>query len=179
MRFAAGFLLLIALVSGVSGQLTAVELPHSLVTLNGECSCRMPACPERQSQYVSNEHNGLEMSYEAYLAEDNQHSIYMLLIATYQSGINSVAPEANLEGFLNGMLGYHPDNQLIEARYEPMAGRHAMAFVLRNGDRHFRGHVLIDERKLFLLAVESPQPQHAAERYEAFAKSFQLLTASR
>lgn len=175
MRVAARFLLTIALLTGLTHQLSAAELPHKLVTLHGDCTCRMPATPERQSQLVSNEETGLEMSYEAYLSESARNEIYMLLIASYESGIDSISPEANLEGFLNGMLGYHPDNRLEEARYEPMAGRHAMAFVLKNRDRVFRGHVLLDARKLYLLALESDQLLDSVSNYQLFAESFQLL----
>jgi hypothetical protein len=178
MRAAAAFLLTVALLTGISGQLLAVELPHVLVTLHGDCRCRMPSTPERQSQYVSNEQTGLEMSYEAYMAEDPKSSIFMLLIASYTSGIDAITPEANLEGFLNGMLGYHPDNQLEEARYEPLAGRHAMAFLLRNRDRLFRGHVLLEGRKLYLLAMESESDRQLESDYVAFSESFELLEAS-
>lgn len=178
MRIAAGFLLSIALLTGISGQLMAVELPHVLVTLHGDCTCRMPTTPERQSQFISNEQTGLEMSYEAYMSEDDRNSIFMLLIATYTSGINPVAPEANLEGFLNGMLGYHPDNILEEARYEPMAGRHAMAFILKNRDRTFRGHVLLEDQKLYLLAMESAAGKDSPQDYQAFADSFQLYASA-
>ena len=157
---------------------STAPLRHTLVTLHGDCQLQMPSTPERRSQLVSREESGLQMEYEAYLADDGRDRIYMLLIATYASGMDPVRPEANMEGFLNGMLGYHEDNELLDARFEPLAGRQAMSFLVKNQNRHFCGHVLVEGQKLYLLAIEGPAHESLQSTYKDYAQSFSLIDSS-
>lgn len=152
-----------------------LQLSHTLISLNGDCRLQMPSTPERKSQIISKEDVGLQMEYEAYLADDGDDRVYLLLIATYASGMDPVRPETNLEGFLNGMLGYHAQNELVEAHFEPLAGRQAMAFAVKNQSRYFQGHVLVDGQKLYLIAVEGVSGEDLQVRYQTYAQSFSLL----
>jgi len=175
MQHCALLLIISALVAALVAPLRADPLTHTCTTYRGECRVGMPQLPQRMTQIVSRPEERLEMEYESYVAEDSAGQVYLLLIAGYAEGIDAMRPEANLEGFLNGMVGFHEANRLSKAWFEAVAGRKGMGFIIENDDRRFCGHVLISGQKVYLLALESPENFPQNEYYQRFLASFEWL----
>lgn len=175
MQYCALLLIVCALVGALVAPLRADPLLHTCKTYRGECRVNMPQMPQRMTQIVSRPEERLDMEYESYLAEDSAGQVYLLMIAGYAQGIDAIRPDANLEGFLNGMVGFHEGNRLSKAWFEAVAGRRGMGFIMENGDRRFCGHVLISGQKVYLLALESPLSLPQSEYYDKFLSSFEWL----
>jgi len=139
---------------------------------SGSCSCLMPSIPEHVSEKIKMPDSQYELKYDAYIADHNKSSVYMLLVAQYPEHVDQSYAQASLEGFLNGILSYNPANQLIFADLTLVNGQEALDFFIRAGAVYFRGRAMLIKNSLYLMAMECEAPSYDESLYNSFVSSF-------
>jgi hypothetical protein len=147
---------------------------HDFHTSSGACSVRLPSVPEHVSEKIRMPDSQYELKYDAYIADYNQNSVYMLLVAQYPEHVDQSYAQASLEGFLNGILSYNPANQLIFADLTLVNGHEALDFFIRAGAVYFRGRAMLIKNSLYLMAMECDAPSYDESLYTQFITSFLL-----
>jgi hypothetical protein len=141
---------------------------------SGSCGCKMPSVPEHVSEKFKMPDSPHELKYDAYIADHNKNSVYMLLVAQYPEHVDQSYAQASLEGFLNGILSYNPANQLIFADLTLVNGHEALDFFIRAGAVYFRGRAMLIKNSLYLMAMECEAPSYDEAQYNHFISSFLL-----
>jgi len=142
-------------------------------TKGGECSIIFPATPAliQQSLKVA---EGQYLTYDMYLAPQEDRGIFMLLVATYPFPLSGGHEIAGLEGLLKGIVGHNPDNKLIFANLIEHAGYPAMNFLVKSLSNYFRGYAVMIGNKLFLIAMEGRKSEMDEKIFTKFLESFHL-----
>lgn len=140
----------------------------------GACSVSLPSAPEHVSEKITMPDSNYELRYDAYIADHNQSSVYMLLVAQYPEYVEESYAQSSLEGFLNGILSYNPANQLIFADLTLVNGHEALDFFIRAGAVYFRGRAMLIKNSLYLMAMECEAPAYDESIYNNFVSSFNL-----
>jgi len=138
-----------------------------------KCSISFPGKPSfmRQSIKVA---EGKDLNYDVYLMPFDNKGVFMFLIATYPVAISDQHQTAGLEGLLRGLVGRHPDNQLIFASLSEHVGHPSMNFLIHSVSNYLRGHAIMAGNKLFLIAMEGKKDGIDEKVFDRFVKSFQL-----
>ncbi len=144
---------------------------HSVV---GKCTLMFPTAPEHISEKMSVPEEGYELKYDAYIASQDQKSVYMLLIAQYPEFVDQSLAQASLEGFLNGILANNPGNQLLFADMLLVDGKPALDFFIRTGGVYFKGRAIMVNNQLYLIAMECAVQNYDEGRYNYFVSSFKF-----
>jgi hypothetical protein len=114
------------------------------------------------------------LRYDVYLAPINERAICLLLVATYPRPLAAGHEMAGLEGLLKGIMGHHPDNQLVFAKGIKALGSPAIDFLIQSGTNYFRGRALMKGSKLYLLAIEGRKGEQSEEQFQSYFQSFQI-----
>lgn len=140
----------------------------------GSCSVSLPSAPEHVTEKITMPDSNYELRYDAYIADYNQNSVFMLLVAQYPDYVDQSYAQSSLEGFLNGILSYNPANQLIFADLTLVNGNEALDFFIRAGAVYFRGRAMLIKNSLYLMAMECEAPAYDEATYTNFVTSFNL-----
>lgn len=142
---------------------------------SGDCQISFPVIPQMVEQKLKVDNDGSEMHYDVYLAPYSEHAICLLLVAEYPKPLMPGSEMLGLEGLLKGILNQHPDNKLVFAKMGKFQGYPAINFLIQSGEHFFRGHAVMANSKLFMIAMEGVQKHFEESIFQKFLKSFQLL----
>jgi hypothetical protein len=141
----------------------------------GRCRVKFPSNPEHVSQKLTTPEIGYDMRYDAYISALDKQTVFMLLVAQYPEYVDQTYAQLSLEAFLNGILTYNPDNQLIFADLLLVNGHEALDFFIRAGGVYFKGRALMVKNSLYLIAMECDVQIYDEQNYNQFVNSFQLV----
>jgi len=141
---------------------------------NGECQISFPTNPQLIQQSLPIADGQFRLNYDVYIAPFEDRGVFLLLIATYPMPLSGGHEVAGLEGLLKGILGHHPDNQLIFADLVENSGYPAINFLVQSGKSYFRGQALMVGNKLYLIAMEGLKGQLDEKVFGRFLDSFEL-----
>ncbi|MBI2743338.1 MAG: hypothetical protein HYX48_05420 [Chlamydiales bacterium] len=146
---------------------------HSTI---GSCSMLFPRSPEHVSEKMSDGNKeGFDLKYDAYIANVDKKSVFMLLIAQYPDFVDESYAQISLESFLNGLLSHNPANQLIFADLVLVGGREALDFFIRTGSVFFKGRAMMVKNSLYLMAMECEMQHYDEADFDQFINSFKLV----
>lgn len=146
-----------------------------IYTKSGECRIDFPVVPQLMQQSLKLSESGHRLNYDVYLAPFENKGVFLLLIATYPLPLTEGHEIAGLDGLLKGIIGHHPDNQLMFAKQTELHGHPSLDFLVQNGTSYFRGHALMVGNKLFLIAMEGKKETLDEAVFSRYIRSFQLL----
>jgi len=141
----------------------------------GDCKISFPSLPQMFQQSFKVDEAGKRLTYDIYLAPYQDRGVCMLLIAQYPMPLTGGHEIAGLEGLLKGIVGQHPENQLMFAELIDLHGFPALTFLVQNGKNYFRGQAFMVGNKLYLVAMEGGKQNFEEAIFQRFLKSFQLL----
>lgn len=142
---------------------------------SGDCTIAFPSQPTLVQQSLQLSESKQKLYYDIYLAPFGSQGVFMLLIATYPNPLAGGHEIAGLEGLLKGIVGHHPDNQLIFADLLQYAEHPALTFLVQSTANYFRGQAFMVGNKLYLIAMEGKKSSLNEEMFKKFLESFQLL----
>jgi hypothetical protein len=146
----------------------------SVQARSGDCQIAFPVMPQMVQQKLKVDQDGSEMHYDVYLAPYSEHAICLLLVAQYPKPLTPGSETLGLEGLLKGILNQHPDNKLVFAKLVNFEGYPAINFLVQSGEHFFRGHAVMANNKLFMIAIEGAQKHFEESIFQKFLKSFHL-----
>ena len=82
-----------------------------------------------------------------------------------------------LQGLLKGIIGQHPENQLVFAEMIQIQGFPALNFMVESGKNFFRGQAVMVGGKLYLIAMEGVKLRFEESTFQRFLQSFQLISS--
>ena len=141
----------------------------------GDCKISFPTLPQMFQQSFKVDDAGKKLTYDIYLAPYQDRGVCMLLIAQYPIALPGGHEVAGLEGLLKGIVGQHPDNQLIFAELIDIRGFPALTFLVQSGKIYFRGQAFMVGNKLYMIAMEGGKQHFDEPIFQRFLKSFELL----
>ncbi len=141
----------------------------------GRCRVKFPSSPEHVSQKLTTPEIGYDMRYDAYISSLDKQTVFMLLVAQYPEHVDQTYAQLSLEAFLNGILTYNPENQLIFADLLLVNGHEALDFFIRAGGVYFKGRAMMIKNSLYLIAMECDVQIYDELNYNKFVESFQLV----
>lgn len=145
-------------------------------SVTGKCRVSFPQAPEHVKQNMTLEEDEYDMQYDVYVAaEQNKHSVFMVLIAQYPPYVNESNAELSLECFLNGILTQHPNNQLVFADLIDVQGHKGMDFFIKTKGVFFKGRAVMAGNSLYLVAMECEEAHYKDHKFNYFINSFQLV----
>lgn len=142
----------------------------------GRCQVSFPSAPEHVSQRLTTPEIGYDLKYDAYISSMDKQTVFMLLVAQYPEYVDQTYAQMSLEAFLNGILTYNPENQLIFADLLLVNGNEALDFFIRAGGVYFKGRAIMVKNSLYLMAMECDVKQYDEQNYNKFIDSFKLVT---
>jgi hypothetical protein len=145
---------------------------HSAV---GRCRVSFPSAPEHVSQRLTTPEIGYDLKYDAYISSLDKKTVFMLLVAQYPDYVDQTYAQMSLEAFLNGILTYNPENQLIFADLLLVNGHEALDFFIRAGGVYFKGRAIMVKNSLYLMAMECDVKLYDEQNYNKFVDSFKLV----
>ena len=123
---------------------------------------------------MSDGQEGFDLKYDAYIANIEKKTVFMLLIAQYPDFVDETYAQISLESFLNGLLSHNPANQLIFADLVLVGGREALDFFIRTGSVFFKGRAMMVKNSLYLMAMECEMQHYDETDFNQFINSFKL-----
>ncbi len=141
----------------------------------GKCRVSFPSNPEHVSQKLTTPEIGYDLRYDAYISSLDKQTVFMLLVAQYPDYVDQTYAQMSLEAFLNGILTYNPENQLIFADLLLVNGHEALDFFIRAGGVYFKGRALMVKNSLYLIAMECDVQIYDETNYNKFVDSFKLV----
>ncbi len=144
---------------------------HSIA---GRCKVQFPTNPEHVTQRLTTPEIGYDLRYDAYISPLDTQTVFMLLVAQYPDHVDQTYAQMSLEAFLNGILTYNPENQLIFADLLLVGGHEALDFFIRAGSVYFKGRAIMVKNSLYLVAMECDVQIYDEQNYNKFVDSFQL-----
>lgn len=142
---------------------------------NGECEIAFPSQPSFMEQSLQLPEGKGVLHYEVYLAPfDDRKGVFMLLIATYPSAVNSGNEIAGLEGLVRGIVNHHPENKLVFANLLEFSEYPALTFLVQSSANYFRGQAVMIDNKLYLIAMEGKKGEMNEKTFNHFLQSFRL-----
>lgn len=141
----------------------------------GDCKISFPDLPQMFQQSFKVDESGKNMTYDIYLSPYENRGVCMLLIAQYPMALPGGHEVMGLEGLLKGILGQHPDNELVFAELIEQQGSPAMTFMVQSGKNYFRGQAVMVGSRLYLVAMEGGKESFEEPTFQRFLKSFQLM----
>ncbi len=142
--------------------------------LAGRCKMNFPTTPEHVSQKLTGPEPGYDLNYDAYISALDERTVFMLLVAQYPEFVDESYAQMSLEAFLNGVLTYNPENQLIFADLLLVEGHEALDFFIRTGSVYFKGRAVMIKNSLYLMAMECDVQIYDEQNYNKFIQSFKL-----
>lgn len=143
---------------------------------NGECRIAFPSQPQLMQQSLNIGETGQKLFYDVYLAPLEDKAVCLLLVATYPSKVPSGQEMTGLEGLIRGIVGHHPENELMFAEVtEHKGGYPVVNFLVQNKTSYFRGQAMMVGTRLFLMAMEGKKGSLHEPTFSGFSGSFQLL----
>jgi len=142
----------------------------------GKCRVSFPTNPEHVSQKLTTPEIGYDLRYDAYISSMDKQTVFMLLVAQYPEYVDQTYAQMSLEAFLNGILTYNPENQLIFADLLLVGGHEALDFFIRAGGVYFKGRAIMVKNSLYLIAMECDVQIYDEQNYNKFVDSFKLVT---
>jgi hypothetical protein len=137
---------------------------------------QFPTTPEHVSQKLNGPEPGYDLNYDAYISAMDERTVFMLLVAQYPAFVDETYAQMSLEAFLNGILTYNPENQLIFADLLLVEGHEALDFFIRTGSVYFKGRAVMVKNSLYLMAMECDVQIYDESNYNKFVQSFKLAT---
>jgi hypothetical protein len=147
---------------------------HKVQSRRGECSVFFPQIPEHKEHVVKVSESGDMLHYALYLAPFDAEGICLLLVATYPFVFEKGQEGLGLQGLVRGIVGQHPDNQLLFARPATIEGHSGIDFLVRGGVSYFRGQAVIIGHQMFLLAFEGRSQIVNEEGFQTFFQTFKI-----
>ena len=144
-------------------------------TKSGDCSISFPQIPQMIQQNLKLNEKGAKLIYDIYLAPYQNKAVCLLLVAQYPAALPPGQELLGLEGLLRGIMGQHPENELMFAEVMDMYGFPSMTFLVQSGENYFRGQAVMVGSKLFLIAMEGKKAQFEEATFQRFLKSFKLF----
>ena len=145
---------------------------------SGDCRISFPVMPQMVQQNLKMKNSEMQLTYDVYLAPYRDHAVCLLLIAEYPMPLSPGHEKAGLEGLLKGIIGQHPDNELIYAEMIEMQGFPALNFMVHSGKNFFRGQALMAGNRLYMIAMEGTKLHFEEMTFQRFLKSFRLIMAA-
>ncbi len=173
-----GGYLLAASVLGVAAESKESEVVASnqqaTSVQHGLCSMVFPGNTEKVSEKMQIDGEDFELRYDAYISSPADKTVFMLLVAEYPAFVDEQFARMSLEAFLNGILTYNPNNQLLFAEMVLIQGYEALDFFIRSGATYFKGRALMIKNQLYLMAMECEVQSYDEADYNQFVNSFAL-----
>ena len=159
---------------GFASELAQDGLIQTVDISHGICSMKFPTPPERVSEKMQMDGEGVDLQYDAYIASGDTNTIFMLLVAEYPEFVDEQFARMSLEAFLNGLLTHNPGNQLLYADLVLVQGYEGLDFFIRSGAMYFKGRALMVKNQLYLMAMECEVQSYDEAHYNEFVNSFAL-----
>ena len=154
--------------------ITPLQGAEQEMVTHGRCSMQFPGDIERISEMMPMEGEDFGLQYDAYISSLDTKTVFMLLVAEYPEFVDEQFARMNLEAFLNVILTYNPNNQLLFADIVLIQGHEALDFFIRSGTMYFKGRALMVNNQLYLMAMECLIQDYDEANYTKFVESFQL-----
>lgn len=151
-----------------------VEVWKEVRSKTGDCRISFPSIPKMVQQTLNVSDKGHKLLYDVYLAPLKGQSLCLLLVATYPFPLKGGHEIAGLEGLLRGIVGNNAGNQLVFANVIEHKGYPVVDFLVQSPTSFFRGHALMVENKLYLIAIEGKTGELDEAAFSKFADSFAL-----
>lgn len=165
-------------IAAAPGASSAAPLPtkewSEFHAVAGRCKMSFPTAPEHVSQKLNGPEPGYDLNYDAYISALDERTVFMLLVAQYPEFVDQTYAQMSLEAFLNGILTYNPENQLIFADLLLVEGHEALDFFIRTGGVYFKGRAVMVKNSLYLMAMECDVQIYDEQNYNRFVQSFKL-----
>ena len=168
-----GYLLAVSPLN-VSAEVAKEQTIQMVDITHGSCSMRFPTTPERVSETMAVDEEGVNLQYDAYIASADASTVFMLLVAQYPEFVDEQFARVSLEAFLNGLLTHNPGNQLLYADLVLVEGYEGLDFFIRSGAMYFKGRALMVKNQLYLMAMECEAQSYDETHYNEFVNSFSL-----
>ncbi|MBM3198796.1 MAG: hypothetical protein FJZ58_06040, partial [Chlamydiae bacterium] len=152
--------LMLSSITGYAGEPSVQQTQDSAVVQHGKCSMQFPGDIERVSESMQVDGEEYALQYDAYISSLDAKTVFMLLVAEYPAFVDEQLARMNLEAFLNVILTYNPNNQLLFADIILVQGHEALDFFIRSGAMYFKGRALMVNNQLYLMAMECQIPDY-------------------
>src|SRR5579863_1723562 len=123
----------------------------------GDCRISFPSVPKMVQQSLNVSDKGHKLLYDVYLAPLKGQSLCLLLVATYPFPLKEGHEIAGLEGLLRGIVGNSAGNKLVYANVIEHQGHPVVDFLVQSPTSFFRGHAMMVQNKLYLIAIEGKE----------------------
>ncbi len=138
-------------------------------------SVKLPVQPEHVDQTITIPNTDLEITYDTYLSEPNDSSVYVISVWNYPSDIDMSKPEINLQDGFSGMLSALPGSEVLNMSMDEVQGFKALDFLVKNEDIYFQGKLILVHNTLYQVFTVYKSSEDMTNNYINFIDSFKLL----
>lgn len=134
-----------------------------------------PSYPHHVQETLKLKSGKIAIKYDAYIAEQGIHALYMVLIAEYPKTDVKPNPKNGLEGFLKGILSHNSSSELKASEWHTFQGNTAVDFLVDNNGVMMKGRAVMVGNCLYLIAMESHEMHYKEENFNFFVSSFEFV----
>ncbi|NGX60986.1 MAG: hypothetical protein K940chlam9_00463 [Chlamydiae bacterium] len=137
-------------------------------------SVSLPVEPEHVEQTIEIPKTDLKISYDTYLSEPNEDSVYVISVWNYPSEVDMSKPEVNLQDGFGGMLSALPGSEVLAMKMTKVGGFDALEFLVKNEEIYFQGELILVHNTLYQVFTVYKGGQDMTDNYTHFIDSFKL-----
>ncbi|MCH9609921.1 MAG: hypothetical protein S4CHLAM45_13530 [Chlamydiales bacterium] len=139
-------------------------------------SVQFPTTPEEIDQTIEVPKTDLKISYNTFISEPNENSVYVVSVWVYPPEIDMSKPEVNLQDGFGGMLSALPGSEVLSMNMIEVQGHKALEFLVKNEDIFFQGKLILVNNTLYqVFTVYKSGVENGEDDYVKFIDSFKLL----
>lgn len=135
----------------------------------------LPAPPQYAKQAVPIPGTDTNRSYEMYVSEKLDGSIFMISLITYPEGLN-MDPAQLLHDSVDEMITTKPGNKLTSIHDSMFQNHRSVDFRIDNPKFIVAGKAFLVERTVYLLTYVASRSNFTIGEYDHFIDSFDLLS---
>lgn len=138
-------------------------------------SVDLPTKPETLEQTIDIPKSDLKITYETYLSEPSDNSVFVISVWNYPAEIDMSKPEVNLQDGFGGMLSALPGSEVEDMKMTEVDGFKALEFLVKNEDIYFQGKLILVHNTLYQVFTVYKSSVDMDKSYSKFIDSFKLL----
>lgn len=140
-------------------------------------SIELPEKPEHVEQSITIPKTDLQITYDTYLSEPSDSSVYVISVWKYPPEIDMSSPEINLKDGFSGMLSALPGSKVLNMNMGTLQGYNTLEFLVQNEDIYFQGKLILVHNTLYqVFTVYKNSSENMTDNYVQFIDSFKLLS---
>lgn len=134
----------------------------------------LPVPPQHAKDTVEIPRSELKRSYEMYISETLNGSIFMISIITYPREYPVVDQKSTLNDLVQEMVQTHSQNRLFSSQEGTFDKFPAVSFDINNPIYHIVGKVIAVQNTYYLLSYLAKKEQFDQVEYDYFLRNFQI-----